>query len=73
MFTYFNAIIIMDALRNCGRKEGTMETLRDDKLNPPKVMDSGVYQERACLVLPANQTKGVAKGIITIVIIPCAP
>ena len=72
MFTYFNAIIIMDALRY-SRKEGTMETLRDDKLNPPKVMDSGVYQERACLVLPANQTKGVATGIITIVIIPCAP
>jgi len=50
-----------------------METLRDDNLNPSEMMDRGVYQERACLVLPANQTKGVAKGIITIVIIPCAP
>mgnify|MGYP000279969830 CR=1 FL=1 len=50
-----------------------METLRDDNLNPSEMMDSGVYQKRACLVLPANQTKGVAKGIITIVIIPCAP
>jgi len=57
---------------NC-RKESTMETLRDDNLNLSEMMDSGVYQKRACLVLPANQTKGVAKGIITIVIIPCAP
>lgn len=55
------------------QEEDTMETLRDDNSNPSKVMDSGVYQERACLVLPANQTKGVATGIITIVIIPCAP
>ena len=50
-----------------------METLRDDNLNLPEMMDSSVYQKWACLVLPANQTKGVAEGIISIVIIPCAP
>ena len=55
------------------QEEDTMETLGDDNSNPSEMIDSGVYQKRACLVLPANQTKGVAEGIISIVIIPCAP